>query len=716
MKRLLLLFFLIVIGSFAQAQKKKTPTKSTVKIPPAVQQPVPMVSIRLQARYRGDSIVLRWGCNRAFAWRKLNEMGYVVERLELYANNKPSDSFLKLSTQPVKPWPESRFQQPGLKNDTYALVAAKALYGKTFVVSAGNTTTKSKDQQANTYVQNLNTAAEDQQQRFAISMMASSFSQAAANGLGVRFTDKAIRKNAKYIYRVYPVGTSALFKTDTALFIIETKKELALAPVQSLQFYEGDKIISLRWKDNEHYAGYYIERSSDGKNFSRLNQNPYIQFSSKENVNDNQFTYNDTLTANYKKQFYRIRGISLFSEISEPSDVVRAQGRDRTPPAAPFILKAEYLGKKSAVIDWSPYVIEPDLKGFFVSVGRDVKGPFELLQTAILPPSTLRFTDNKVIEGGLNYYMVTVVDTAGNISNSLPRYVVTPDNTPPTKPVGLAGKVDDKGVVQLHWHPGKESDIEGYRIYRANQKDHVFNPISATVPDTVFVDTVTLRTLTKYVYYQIVAVDRNKNNSAYSEILELKRPDKIPPVSPVINNFLSGEKSVQINWAISSSDDVVKQLLYRRKKNEEWKAIAELAPKTNMYKDTLVVRSNWYEYSLEAVDNAGLHSDKSFPLNVKVYDSGIRDAIKDISVKKNADGKSILLTWKYPIKGDYHFILYRAFNGEALQMYESTPGNINSFTDSSLKKGNYQYAVKAVYKDGGESGMSSSAKVIFNNP
>ena len=705
MKRLSILLFFLIISAFTISQN----IESQRVVPEA--RDTLRVSLKLQARFQGDSIVLRWGLNNAFAWRKLNEIGYNIERLELDANNKPETSFKRLNSIPLKPWSEEEWKERSAPSDNYAMIASKALYSKTFIVTAGDKTKQGKN--SATSVNTLSQAAAGEEQRFIIAIMSGSFSQTAANGLGLRYVDKNVHKNTKYIYRVFAASSTPLFRSDTALFIIETKKEFVNAAVQNLAVYEGDKIISLRWHDPEHYAGYYIERSENGKTFTKLSDNPYIQFAAEKNSKQDEFTYNDTIPVNYKKYYYRIIGISIFSEISVPSDMIPAEGRDRTPPEQPFIYKAEYKGNNTAIIDWAPYTSSPDLKGFFISRGQDIKGPFNVLHDKILPPTTRSFTDNKVVVGGLNYYVLTAVDTAGNIVTSLPRYVVTPDNIAPVKPTGLSGKIDLKGAVKLSWHQGKENDIDGYRIYRSNAIDHVFSPISSTIADTVFQDTITLRTLTKKVFYKIVAVDKNKNNSPYSDILELKRPDIVPPVAPVINNFFSGDRSMDFNWICSSSEDVVKQILYRRTKDQEWKVIAQLERNVNSYRDTLVERNNWYEYSLEAVDDAGLHSDKSFPLNVKVYDSGKRPAVQNLNVTKSSDGKSLQISWKYSEKGDFWFIIYRSVNGKDMMTYKNLKADLHSFTDNNLTKGSYQYSVKTVYKDGGESQIINSVPLNF---
>ena len=105
MKRLSILLFSLIISAFAISQN----IKSQRVIPEA--KDMLRVSIKLQARFQGDSIVLRWGLNNAFAWRKLNEIGYYIERLELDANNKPESSFKRLNSTPLKPWSEEEWKK-----------------------------------------------------------------------------------------------------------------------------------------------------------------------------------------------------------------------------------------------------------------------------------------------------------------------------------------------------------------------------------------------------------------------------------------------------------------------------------------------------------------------------------------------------------------------------------------------------------------------------
>jgi hypothetical protein len=87
----------------------------------------------------------------------------------------------------------------------------------------------------------------------------------------------------------------------------------------------------------------------------------------------------------------------------------------------------------------------------------------------------------------------------------------------------------------------------GYRVLWANDSTHEFSSRTNEIwMDTTFVDTVSLNTLTRNVYYRIVAVDTRYHHSAPSDILELVRPDVVPPVAPIFTDVYVTETSVAL--------------------------------------------------------------------------------------------------------------------------------------------------------------------------
>ncbi len=281
------------------------------------------------------------------------------------------------------------------------------------------------------------------------------------------------------------------------------------------------------------------------------------------------------------------------------------------------------------------------------------------------------------------------------------------DTTPPAKPTGLTGTIDSNGVVTLKWNMGKEEDLYGYLVYFANSKEHVFTPITkGFLVDTTFIDTISLNSLTNKVYYTIVAFDLNRNASPYSDTLALARPDTIRPVPPVIGSYSVTDSSVTFYWSPSSSEDADSQFVYRKEISGNWELLSKFDNKTDTYTDTTVKRLKRYLYSVETMDFSKLKSGKSFPLKVRVYDSGIRNLIYAFSAELSKDKKSVHLKWQQKSPNNSKVIIYRNYNNNGLQMYSSTAGSINSYDDYDIQTGNYEYAIKVVLNNGTESPIS----------
>jgi hypothetical protein len=261
---------------------------------------------------------------------------------------------------------------------------------------------------------------------------------------------------------------------------------------------------------------------------------------------------------------------------------------------------------------------------------------------------------------------------------------------------------------------GREEDLMGYMVYSANDPKHKFVPVSKQfVSDSIFADSITLKTLTKTIYYKVVAFDKNRNPSVYSDPLELKKPLKVAPVPPVFTKFFITDSTATLHWIAGNSRDVIYQKLYRRENGKDWEFYAKLGKSDRSFTDHNVKKANWYEYCMEEFDSTGLHSVKSFPMNVRVYDSGKRPEIQNFKITTSKDGKSLVLTWNYPGEGSYWFVVYKSINGKDFITFRDLPADQRTFTDLNLIKATYQYSIKAFFKDGGESPSKISEKVEF---
>ncbi len=693
MKKLLLttICLFIIPGHFLHAQE-------------VAEQPV-KVNLQLSAISYGDSIVLRWGYEMSAAWRTLNDYGFILERLSMDENYQvQEDSFQRLTPEPIRPWPLNQWESVVDADDNFALVAAQALYGESFELSPEASE-----------IEMIQDKADEAQNRFAFALLAADLSPLAAEGLGLRYVDRDIDTNMKYIYRLSSPHSETFFTTDTVIFVINASDVYRPVPPTGLQAIEGDMVITLSWSALDDFSAYYIQKSTDGgRTYRQLNEYPYIEIT-REKQPLRRYTYSDSIAANYTPYHYRIAGISHFADISPWSEPIRAMGRDRTPPPAPHITKIENPHGNRVDIEWEIHDPPPDLDGFFIGKSANVGGPFKTLNKEPLSPRVRSYQDDSIDLHGRNYYVVVSVDTARNVSNSMPAYVVIYDNVPPSKPVGLQGRIDTTGIVSLHWPVGPEPDLSGYRVFASNSPDGELIPVSrGTIRDTTFTDTLSLKTLDKTIYYSIVALDWNYNNSPYSDRLELIKPDIVPPVAPVIRNYRVDSGKVRLDWIPSSSRDVVKHTLYRKVGEKEWDEYASLYGDPQTFIDTNITRQQFYTYAIRAFDDAGLQSGFSNKVRIMVYDDGIRASIENVAGIFLEDHNAIRITWEYPVQEKCSFIIYRSFNGSGLAMHASLEGEERSFTDQRiLQPGTYEYALRAVYVDGGRSPLSEKVVVVI---
>jgi hypothetical protein len=713
MKKLLFILIALVFttGIYSQQNKNK-PTAQNKNT--TVDSVPPIRNIQVIARSYGDSIVLRWAPAKATLWHFANKSGYNIIRYEV-ENKKVVVSTRKILNQfPLKPWTLDQWKQKAQRNDSLAAVCAQLLYGK----SQAESPQKKKNEGVNLQ-ESLNKKYELENEH-GLALFLADQSPFYANGLGLRFTDKSIVKGKSYAYAIFALTDPKVIKSDTSGVLINTTEIMPMPEMPQVLVEELDRKVKFTWNRmmaSMYFTAYYYERSEDGgKTFKKINKNPYTQLAvEQDNTQNSTIELNDSLPKNYKQYYYRITGITPFGDLGKPTPDLAVMGRDRTPPMAPENISAKNIKDNDVRITWTKRIKEPDFSGFLVGKGENASGPFIPLTLQPISTSVFEFTDTSAMAHGTNYYIVSAIDTAGNAGISIPAYVIMMDTIPPAKPTGLSGKIDSTGIVTIRWKPGKEPDLMGYLVYTANDPSHVFIPVTKDfIIDTTFTDSITIATLTKKIYYKVVAFDKNRNPSKYSDALELKRPDKVPPVAPLFNNFVVSDTSVVLNWITSSSNDVVSQILYRRENGGDWKEYVKIDFNKNSFTDTKVNKKTWYEYCLEAIDDAGLHSQKSFPLNVRVYDSGKRPDIQNLSLTKSSDGKSLLLSWKYPENGNFWFVIYRSYNGSEMMTYKNLASDQHSFVDSNLKKGVYTYSIKAIYPDGGESQAIKTGEINYS--
>jgi fibronectin type 3 domain-containing protein len=660
--------------------------------------------IQIISKVSTDSLVLRWAPNHPGAWEQALKIGYTVERAEIPTDSTNQIQIEKLSNPSILPLPKENWKLIFKSDNKMAALAASQIY-------------MNQVSQLSIDPIGLQTKQNELLNRHGFTLLASDRDLQVSLASGLGYIDKTYKKGANYLYRIYFTKPLEGIYADTALIFINTGEIDKTPLIRMPAVNAGDGKIELRWDAGvkSGFSGYYVERSEAGKNeFKRLNDEPLVSFRN-ENKEQNMSYFIDSIP-NYVPYDYRLIGLTAFGEMSQPSDPIKAMAIDLTPPLAAVITAVKNEDKSKLRINWMFPQKSTDFDHIAIARSLNNDGPFQNISQSLNKDLTTYLDENPEPHQG-NFYAVLCYDTAGNISKSLPFYGIVQDDTPPEIPLNLSGYIDTSSVVHLNWDLGKELDLQGYRVYYSNSPDHEFSNITPQIlKDTIFLDTIQKRTLSKHIFYRIAAVDHNYNHSKLSPWVKVKRLDLIAPVAPIFSALEVLDTAVVLKWINSSSDDVQSQFLYRKMQDEsDWTLISkyENHPFQNEFVDRNFEKKKFYEYRLQALDSSGLKSEFSPIGSVRTYDNGLRKGITEFSLLFDKEIGKNVLNWKYDEKGEYQFWLYRSLKNQPLTKYKVVKGDSRMFEEEVVNGGNnqYQYAIKVVYKNGGESPLSPIKEV-----
>lgn len=657
----------------------------------------------------GDSIVLRWAPTKIQLWVEGNNNGYVIERI-LLENDKPINKELLTKTA-LKPYILEEWKKIFGTTVNAGTAAAQLLYGKT-----DYTVKDKKNKNDDLKLNELYNQSQIKQDVFGYALYLADFSAPVAQGMALRFVDKNFLKTGEYVYKIFAVTTSGQ-KSDSAYAIVDAGKISPKSVMPPVTAKSMDHTVKFTWKTLpmvNSFIGYYFERSDDnGKTYYRINNLPRVNMvenKDKDIVNEEMFF--DSIPKNYFEYCYRIIGINSFGEESDPTDCIQVMGVDLTPPTSAYIISCKNEIGNTVKIEWKKEYFETDFGGFLVGVSKNIGGPYTPITKTPLPKTQTNFIDNKADPNGVNYYIITSIDTSGNGSNSNPYSVEMKDTIAPAAPVLAKSTIDSSGHVQLHWHLGNESDIMGYLVYNSNAVDHIFTPVTTGfLVDTVFYDTVSLNTLNKEVYYKIKAFDWHRNASSFSKIITIKKTDEIVPLPAVFKSYNVTDSSVSFSWNPSSSEDLSYQLLYRKSTEGDTstKMIAKLDKKKSSYVDSKLKPKNYYQYTIVSVDSTGLKSDPSFPINLRVYSVSKVAPVNDFKVQLSSDKKTVVVSWSNKNEKDLINVYRRNGTEGEIMLIATISSSVGQYNDLKIQGGkSYLYQLQ-LYNESGEESILTKA-------
>jgi len=643
-------------------------------------------SLYVRSSLTKDGLMIRWAPNNKAMWLDGIDHGYILERYVQGSTDSTPGTFVPVANSPIRPWPLEQWRSIVSDDKPYCAAAAQCIYAKEEDSPKGFA-------ERNDHEENL----------FGFNLLSADLDRDAAIASGLGYMVKDVDTNYFGTYRIRLAQPVLSKYVDTTMHYAFGRKAI-FSPVEIDTIVQSENAVMVQWfsgNSGNKPTAYYIERSEDNKTFIRLNKQPYLDIKTNMNQLIDLVKYTDSLEENYKPYYYRVIGINSFAQESEPSVSVKAMGADVTPPNTPLNVTSQETKDGIVVInwDWSDLNKDNDLQGFYVEKSNSSKGPFTRMNNEILPPKTNKFLDNNPDDVSTNYYKVIAIDDKGNTSESALSFAITEDKNPPAAPTGLEGEIDSSGMLLLTWEPPADKDVRGYLVHFSNGKDANYAVIPGPyLTQPFYIDSLSLNTLTESIYYYVVALDLSYNPSVASEIVEVKKPDIVPPTASFFKNYKVEMGAINIEWVKSKSTDVEKVELWRRSTDTEWELVNGFDDSKKMYSDKAVEEGAFYEYTLKTYDDAGNIALPQKNLSLKARKSFFIDPVSKAALEKQKD--SSVLTWSYGNMDGNTFIILKGEDKENLKTVAYVKGE-KTYTDFQYtKKKDKVYAIKAKSIDG----------------
>lgn len=640
-------------------------------------------SIKMRSEISGDNVLLRWVSTNATTWRLLNKYGVRLERYTIVRDGEVLDEQeKKVLAECLKPEESDTFKDVAQKY-SYGAIIAQAIFGETFEVSGSGQYD----------VATVIALGQELQQRYVLSLYAADLCFPAAVVAGWGWTDSDVRENERYLYRVVPLVPEKELKITEGGLFVDMKDKVRLPKAMDLRGHFADSNVLLTWNFRtleSLYNAYIPERSTDGIHFTPISELPITQMQSAANKTNDQIMYVDSIH-NGVTYYYRVAGITPFGSIGAYSDTISGMGREEL-KNPPYITKAIPDDDGGALIEWE-FDAESErlIDSFVLELSEDDKDNYKELITGIGK------TDRQIRVPDIlstNYFVVAAHTPDGKKLRSFSALVQKVDTIPPAVPVGLTAIADSTGCVRLSWQPNSDADIYGYRIFRGQTEGEELIPLNdVAVRETAFVDTVNVRSLNSHVYYAITALDERYNQSDLCPIIEVRKPEFIPPTPPFIREIKVMNGKNEICWVSGQESTLAGFDVYRRAAQDTlFEKIAGIeGAEINSYEDMQVVNNQEYTYQVKSRTVGGLVSDASPEYRVKAIN---KTDGKDVKTQftLTPQRSKVEISWATSATDIINIQLYKKSEGGTLGLIKEGMEPTGKWIDKAIAPSfKYQY-------------------------
>lgn len=640
-------------------------------------------AIKMRSEISADDVLLRWVSTNATTWRLLNKYGVRLERYTIVRDGEVLDEQeKKVLAECLKPEESDAFKEVAQKY-SYGAIIAQAIFGETFEVSGSGQYD----------VATVIALGQELQQRYVLSLYAADLCFPAAVVAGWGWKDSDVRTNERYLYRVVPLVPEKELKIAEGGLFVDMKDKVRLPKAMDLRGHFADSNVLLTWNFRtleSLYNAYIPERSTDGIHFTPISELPITQMQSAANKTNDQIMYVDSIH-NGVTYYYRVAGITPFGSIGAYSDTISGMGREEL-KNPPFITKAIPDDDGGALIEWE-FDAESErlIDSFVLELSEDDKDNYKELITGI------NKTDRQIRVPDIlstNYFVVAAHTPDGKKLRSFSALVQKVDTIPPAVPVGLTAIADSTGCVRLSWQPNSDADIYGYRIFRGQTEGEELIPLNdVAVRETAFVDTVNVRSLNSHVYYAITALDERYNQSDLCPIIEVRKPEFIPPTPPFIREIKVMNGKNEICWVSGQESTLAGFDVYRRAAQDTlFEKIAGIeGAEINSYEDMQVVNNQEYTYQVKSRTVGGLVSDASPEYRVKAINKTDGKDVKTQFTLTPQRGK-VEISWATSATDIISIQLYKKSEGATFGLIKEGMEPTGKWIDKALAPSfKYQY-------------------------
>ena len=675
-------------------------------------------SVKVLARPKGDSVLLRWAPDEFAPWYLANKYGYNILRMNL------DEGFVDTIKKNILPMSIEQMKLRFEPTDSLAAAAAQMLYGKG---------SKLNDAIGGSGADGIMQVYEEQQTRFAYAMLLSEIRPDIAEAMALMYVDKTAKKGERYMY----VVTTNIPKEEANMTYqgvdVKNVPEKPAAFEPQITDSLGNDGLSMRifWPMEPGYTVYDIECRYNGGEWKKLNERPFMTLMTyeDESVGQNIYEYAGVQPGIYE---FRICGYDSFGEKSNYSKPHKVEMPDVIPPTAPLI-KNFFLDRPNentiiADIVWEKNIIEPDFVGYDIYYyNPQIDSAWVKLNEHLVAPEDTIFRC-EVTYLGTGRVTVVAKDTLGNSSASMPQEMFIADITPPEAPTNLEYVLSPTGSLLIKWQKSKDADVAGYQLYYANDSTHTFlQKAGKSTRGTAILDTLAVSgVIQRYTYYRVKAYDFSGNESEFSDVLTVKRKNYDPPRPCRVDSVWQDTKAVYMTWYPSSEIDVEKFYVYRRLEGENISSLINVLTKDSVKNGRLWVvdtpqpnSKKRYFYHIETMNETGITSEPSFETSF-LFKGDMKLNVKiNLGVSYRADEEKVYVAWDLSgltqemIDAGVYFCLYKKWDGDDIFRHVESINIKERYTiDNHMEPGDgAEYRMRLRTKDGHLSPYSNVVRI-----